>query len=212
MSLRLPSCAVLCQLVAIHVIAITLAGCGGATTTSRSDAGGPPDASRPADAATSCPGILDINSGAALGKACATEATYCTDPACDPCVQNCPAVSCTNGTWKPAVNTALCTADAVPPPCPAIDGSGFDQSCQSDPDCVAVTAGSFCPGAPQCLCGRDAINAKDKSSYEQQLSAIEAQSHPGPGGCNCPFFGTPRCIAHHCTLCGGAGPACPDGG
>ncbi len=208
MSLGLLSRAVLCQLLSFPVIAITLAGCGGVTMSSPGKSN--PDSGAP-DAATTCPSIADINSGAALGKACAAEGAYCTDQACDPCVQNCPAVSCTNGVWTKAINTALCTGDASTQ-CPTIDGSGFDQSCQSDSDCVAVTSGTFCAGAPQCLCGRDAINVKDQSNYEQQLSSLEAQNPPGPGGCNCPFMGYPRCIADHCAICGGAAPACPDGG
>ena len=208
MSLRLLSRAGLCQLLSVPVIAITLAGCGGVAVSSPGNSS--PDAGAP-DAATGCPSIPDINSGAALGKACWPEGAYCTDEACDPCTQNCPAVSCMNGVWKQAVNTALCTADAGTQ-CGEIDGSSFDQSCQSDSDCVAVTAGTFCAGAAQCLCGVDAINAKDQSQYQQQLSAIEAQNPPGPGGCNCPFFGKPRCIAGHCQMCGGAAPACPDGG
>ncbi len=217
MSLHLPSRAALCQLLSIPVFAIALGGCGGVTTTSSPghsslDSGAP-------DAATGCPSVADINSKAALGQACAPEGLYCTNQACDPCVQNCPAVACTDGVWTPAVNSALCTAEAGPPPgdsspapCPSIDGSGFDQSCQSDSDCVAVTAGSFCAGAAQCLCGLDAINVKDQSQYEQQLATLEAQNPPGAGGCMCPYFGSPHCIAHHCAICGGAGPTCPDAG
>ncbi len=210
MSLRPPCRAVLCQLLAVPVIAVILAGCGGVTTTS-SPGHSSPDSGTP-DAATGCPSIADIDSGAALGKACATEGAYCTNQACDPCVDNCPAVSCTNGVWKKAINTALCTADAAPPPCPALDGSGFDQSCQSDSDCVAVAAGSFCPDGPQCLCGRDAINVKDQSKYDAKLQTLRESQHDASVGCMCPFFGNPRCIANHCVMCGGAGQACPDGG
>lgn len=205
MSFRLQSRADLCQLLSVHVIAIVLAGCGGVTTTSPSDPGA-------SDASTGCPSIPDINKKATLGKACASEGTYCTDPSCDPCVQNCPAVRCTGGTWKTAINTALCTGDAATA-CPSIDGSSFDRSCQMDSDCVSVVAGTFCPDGPACLCGRDVINVQDQDNYNAKLQPlIDSQADASGPACMCPAFGAPRCINSRCVLCGGASPACPDGG
>lgn len=103
--------------------------------------------------------------------------------------------------------------DAGPPPCSAIEGQAFDQSCHSDSDCVAVIVGNVCG----CMCKSDAINVKDESKYNAELQALLA-AHPvpppdaSPTPCFCPTFGQPVCVEGHCALCSSAGPACPDAG
>ena len=223
MTSYLVSCAALCRRRALRVIAIAIAlsGCGGSLA-SPAD-GGPADGSVPS---TGCPSYGDIDTQAAVGKACAPEGTYCLNPTCDPCNMNCPAVKCTQGTWTPAVNTALCTsapdaspgADAGAPDarvCIDIDPTSFDQTCKGDSDCFEVTGGTFCGNGPWCMCGGASINVDDQSRYEAALADLRSRITPGPGGCFCPYLGSPRCVHGLCTLCGGPGganPGCPDGG
>ena len=211
------SCAALCHGPALRAIVIAgaLAGCGGIATSSADRS--PSDASPPPP--TGCPSYHDIDVRAAEGKACAPEGTYCLDPACDPCTMNCPAVACTRGTWTPAVNTALCTgtqdASVDTGACIVLDPATFDQTCKQDSDCLAATGGTFCSNAPWCMCPGATINVDGQSRYDAILQEIQSNLKPGPGGCSCPFFGTPRCVAKLCTLCGGAAgnsPGCPDGG
>ncbi len=215
--------AVLClgRVIRVMAIAAPLAGCGGNLSV---PADGGADGSSPA---SQCPSTADVDSNAALGRACAApEGTRCFDPTCDACTKSCPAVSCTQGTWKPAVNTAICTeppdaggsVDARAPSdasvCIDLDLSTYDQSCKTDPDCFAVTGGTFCSNAPWCMCPAATINVDGKSRYDAALKDIQTRLAPGPGGCTCPYFGAPRCILGKCALCGGAaGPAdCRDGG
>lgn len=197
MKTPLPSRVILSHRPVAHVVAIAAAlmGCGGVVATS-------PDAS-----ATGCPASSDIQTQAAVGKACASEGLYCPELNCDPCSQNCHAVTCNGGAWAPALNTGLCTDDAGA--CMTIATSSFDQSCTLDSDCMAISSGTFCSGQPWCLCPSDAINVDGQSQYQADMQAL--QSLGGSLGCPCPFFGSPRCIGNVCTVCGGANP-CPDGG
>lgn len=96
--------------------------------------------------------------------------------------------------------------------CARIDPSSYDPSCHADSDCVAIGVGTLCTNGPSCMCPAAAINVRDQATYESDLKAIESTITPGPGGCHCPYFGSPRCSANHCVLCGGASGSCPDGG
>jgi hypothetical protein len=197
-------------------VAMTLAACGGSVFSPAASDGGSPGPTN------GCPSNQDIASGAALGGACSPEGTYCADLSCDPCRSECRAVSCTRGAWTTAVDTALCTGDAgggdasvidAAPVCMTLDPRSFDQTCAVTADCIAVTGGTFCSGQMWCMCPGETINAADKASYEAALQNIESTLQRAPGGCSCPFFGSPWCNMGHCALCGGAsGGACPDGG
>ena len=181
-----------------HAVAIiaALTGCGGVMAS-------PPDAS-----ATGCPSGSDIQTQAAVGKACASAGLLCPEPACDPCSQNCHAVTCTGGVWVSTVNTAICV-DAGGA-CVTIDPTSFDPSCKLDSDCMAIAAGTFCSGQPWCMCPAAAINVDGQGQYQADQQALQSLG-PQPIGCGCPYFGSPRCIGNVCTVCGGANP-CPDGG
>lgn len=213
--------AFVCQLAMGSGVAIVVA-CGGSVapgSTSGGDGGGPPPVRQ------GCPDDGAIASGASLGRACASEGLYCADTSCDPCKSRaCKAVGCTNGTWTPAVDTALCSGDAAPPPtgqdaapaCFTLSASEFDTSCQVDADCVSVTLTTLCAGQPQCLCGGSSINGKDQARYEALLQQIEQQL-PDAGSCfGCPALGRPTCLGGTCTVCpfnfDDGGLRCGDGG
>jgi hypothetical protein len=206
----------------LRVVAITVAlsGCGGSLASPVD--GGPADAGA---SPTGCPSTHDIDTKAAVGKACTPDGTTCLNPACDACNEDCPAVRCAHGIWTPAVNTAICIApdagtgsDTGAPPdaglCIDMSPSGFDQACTGDPDCIRVAVGTMCTNAPWCMCAAASINVADQARYEAALEDMQSRITPGPQGCSCPFFGSPRCVGSRCTLCGGAGssPGCPDGG
>lgn len=98
--------------------------------------------------------------------------------------------------------------------CVNIDVSTYDLSCQTDSDCINVSAGTICSGY-NCLCGGAAISAADQARYNAALGSVEAG--PGPY-CSCPYFGRPRCLQAECVYCPSAvgpmpaPPGCPDGG
>jgi hypothetical protein len=83
-------------------------------------------------------------------------------------------------------------------------------------DCVLVSEGRICAGGDACLCPAGAINVAGQSRYIAQLDDLESRTSPSPSGipCMCPYFGSPRCVAGQCVLCGGASGSagCPDGG
>jgi hypothetical protein len=84
----------------------------------------------------------------------------------------------------------------------------FDTSCATDSDCIEVTLGDLCTA--DCLCGGASINAADQAEYQQLIAAL-----PTTGSeCECPFLGSPTCVAGQCTVCGPAShqPGCPDAG
>jgi len=80
-----------------------------------------------------------------------------------------------------------------------------------DTDCVAVSVGNVC-NMGGCLCNADAINVSGEASYQEMLKQVYASEMPTQPGCSCPFFGNAKCIQGTCKVCGGASPACPDGG
>src|SRR5262245_30882498 len=88
--------AVLCQRRAVWCITIAIAGCGGAVEQQAVDGGASADASS-SPPPNGCPSESDVATGAAVGKTCAPDGTYCADPACDPCTKTCAAVRCTQG-------------------------------------------------------------------------------------------------------------------
>jgi hypothetical protein len=98
--------------------------------------------------------------------------------------------------------------------CVDIDVSTYDRSCQTDSDCINVSAGTICSGY-NCLCGGATISASEQSRYNAALASVQ----PGPGPyCSCPYFGRPRCLQAQCVYCPSsigpmpAPPGCPDGG
>ena len=106
--------------------------------------------------------------------------------------------------------------------CVTITASMYDTSCHADTDCVVITAGTFCDGYPEVLCGGATINRDDANAYQATIASIHLV---GPGG-GCPAFGAPQCVLGStgpgvCTWCpspqfvstGTPVPAgCPDGG
>jgi hypothetical protein len=216
--------AVVCQLrvASAAAIAVFVAACGGTAIGSSS----PPDGgASDSGAQVGCPSLSDIDDGAALGNACASNGLYCTNDACDACTDACPAVACTDGKWARAVNTAICSADAgvTPTPdasidtgtCTMLDAVGYDETCAADDDCVAVQAGEYCSNGQSCICPAASINVSGEASYDAMVQeALTSVQTSGESGCSCPFFGAAKCVAGMCTLCGGASGSvgCPDGG
>ncbi len=106
-----------------------------------------------------------------------------------------------------AVDGGVCV-DIVP--------STFDQSCQSESDCISIMPGPLCDGYT-CTCpGGGAINTSAEASYQAIVSSV----HPGTGPlCSCPASPGPQCLGGVCTICSGREgdpPAChsipPDAG
>ena len=106
--------------------------------------------------------------------------------------------------------------------CVTIGSADFDQSCQGDSDCFAISTTAdvgVCPNGPLCMCPFAAINVRDRGMYDARSKAAQsiiddALNRGVPFMCGCPRFGAPRCIASRCEMCGGLAPnaACPDGG
>lgn len=99
--------------------------------------------------------------------------------------------------------------------CVDIQTTAFDTSCNADPDCVAVYAGNLCAGY-NCICPTGAINTNSETAYYANLSKVPKGTGPM---CQCPAFGTPRCVASQCVFCPNPAlnpssypPGCPDGG
>ena len=74
--------------------------------------------------------------------------------------------------------------------CTTIDVTSYDQSCTKDSDCLAVVAGTFCPG--QCTCATGAINLGEAMRYKQALAPLRE--------CSCPGVGAPTCADGRCKL------------
>jgi hypothetical protein len=84
--------------------------------------------------------------------------------------------------------------DAGPPCNPeVISASSFNQTCQSDADCVAVYQGSLCT---DCLCPNAAINQGALSAYTTVFNA----EGPPTSICDCPAIPPPVCKGGMCTL------------
>jgi hypothetical protein len=69
-----------------------------------------------------------------------------------------------------------------------IDATQFDQSCQTDADCVVVYTGEVCS---VCRCGAGAINKNALPAYEKEVAA--EQCNPGPSPCDCAAPGVSHC-------------------
>lgn len=214
-------CAALSHSARASVLAITFClACGGQTVSqdapeptgerTRADGGGViVDASAP----TACPSNDQIAAGSALGASCSKADTYCPDTSCDPCVEkSCRAVRCVDGQWTIGVNSATCVSPTdASAACTTIDTTGYDQSCQTDSDCVTVSVGSICENGGSCMCTAGSIRASEKDRFDAHVAAVEAASKPGGRPCSCPYFGSPKCVAKQCMTCGGA-VMCPDAG
>jgi hypothetical protein len=98
--------------------------------------------------------------------------------------------------------------------CVDIDPASYDTSCQSDSDCIDVSAGVICSGY-NCLCGGATINASGQARYEAALASVTRGAGPG---CGCPYLGRARCVQSQCVICHPGylndpnPPGCPDGG
>ena len=79
----------------------------------------------------------------------------------------------------------------------SIRASDYDQSCQSDSDCVEVVEGDFCGQSP-CLCPNAAIRVSAESAYNAELSKLLPTS---PVLCNCPIDFGPHCNGGVCGRC-----------
>jgi len=99
--------------------------------------------------------------------------------------------------------------------CVDIETSAFDTSCNADPDCIGIYAGSLCAGY-NCICPVSSISATSQAAYDATLAKVTKGSGPV---CNCPAFGTSHCIASQCVFCPTPAsnppsypPGCPDAG
>ena len=70
--------------------------------------------------------------------------------------------------------------------CVDIDVTTYDQSCQSDSDCVEITAGQICTDG--CLCGGSTINASGLPRYDAAIGSIGNTL-----ACPCASNGHPVC-------------------
>jgi hypothetical protein len=70
-----------------------------------------------------------------------------------------------------------------------------DVACDQDSDCAQTNSGRVCEDT--CPCGGTAVNNAAASRIATEVQGLEK------GECECPAFGTPTCVNHACTLCGG---------
>lgn len=80
--------------------------------------------------------------------------------------------------------------------CVDIDAAAFDTTCNGDPDCIAIAAGTFCTGY-NCSCPSATINASSQAAYQALIGSVPH----GPTVCSCPLLGSPRCIGAQCVFC-----------
>jgi hypothetical protein len=73
--------------------------------------------------------------------------------------------------------------------------SAEDVACDQDSDCTQTNSGEVCQDT--CPCGGTAVNNAAAGRIATQVQGLES------GECECPAFGTPTCVNHACTLCGG---------
>lgn len=89
--------------------------------------------------------------------------------------------------------------DSSAPSCMLL-GSAYDQSCQSDSDCVQVFLGNICNDVCQGACETGAINVRDAARYNADLNAAP---QPIPSNmkvaCSC-AFGLAVCHAGSCAI------------
>lgn len=80
--------------------------------------------------------------------------------------------------------------------CVNFDPSTYDRSCQTNDDCIAIFAGTLCPG-DTCWCPTGTISAADEARYRAAFSSAPISVR----GCFCPPMGTGRCIVGQCVWC-----------
>jgi hypothetical protein len=132
---------------------------------------------------------------------------------------------CTSGgTVAREADTSVKDASVTDAPADSYSGictfsaDAFDQSCTTDMDCVAVTAGYYC--APGCGCDPIGISKNALGDF----NAAVAQTRVGSGAvegadCSCPLELGPCCIGGTCqanegcfSLPADTLPACADAG
>lgn len=77
--------------------------------------------------------------------------------------------------------TATSTPSQPPTQTSILTASEFNQSCESDADCVAVYQGLTCV-SDSCRCPNGAIALADKANYDQQLASRTAACASRTGG------------------------------
>jgi hypothetical protein len=80
-----------------------------------------------------------------------------------------------------------------------IEASRYDQTCQTNTDCVSVYEGSRC-GA-ECGCDNATINRQEqvRYSFDRARDCLSESAFFGPV-CNCPSYGRPVCRQGRCVL------------
>jgi hypothetical protein len=102
-----------------------------------------------------------------------------------------------SGSPRGTVDAAAEAAELQDASCAVVLASDFDQSCDSDEDCLVVTQGNSCATDCGNICPSAAINAAAEASY---TLALDSLSLTGAAGCTCyPLFG-PCCRAGACMI------------
>lgn len=131
------------------------------------------------DASTPCDGelIRYCGSDGLIAQFCCGASADCAAPKS----------FCDLGMGACSMDQSACSEAGIhPPPCDTISATSYDQSCQTDMDCVGVYSGSTCSA---CFCPNSAINVNAQSAYQHDFTALD----PAPSKCGCPAFGPPRC-------------------
>jgi hypothetical protein len=94
-----------------------------------------------------------------------------------------------------------CRTTVAPASC-SVRATDYDQSCNVDTDCVAVTE---VYGCGECACQTGAINTGDLARYQAALAGAESSAATG---CLCPCEASaPQCCGGVCTnLCSACAP------
>jgi hypothetical protein len=180
-----------------------VAGACGSGACGTSTSSGIADAATGAEAGLSGTGAPDVaaDTGAPEGVACAVP-TDCMDmpDAPGPLVSCCINKVCIYG--QVAFDALSCTSADVQ----LIVASNYDQSCETDPDCIGVVEGNFCfPPADNC----SSIAAIRKSAYAQYQADVAKTNAANcrAASSSCLSVG-PCCRAGACRM----GAECSDAG
>lgn len=147
--------------------------------------------------------------GGSVASSGSGSAADASTPSADGCTSTATCPSAPDASPADASAGSDASAPADGGVCVDLGPAGFDTTCTRDADCMMVTFGTFCSDTAWCMCGGSVMNVDGKARYDAALQDLRARVTPGPGGCFCPFLGTPRCAVGQCTLCGG--PANPNG-
>jgi hypothetical protein len=109
------------------------------------------------------------------------------------CIEN----TCLSGQ---AAETQTC-ADAA---AQNITASSYDQTCQSDSDCVSIAVGNFCVPSANSGCPSAAINKGALAQYQADLAKTQASACTSFGACP-NAYGIPCCQSGSCTMSGSCG-------